>query len=103
MVERNEAPSRGQSERGRWTKQAHVPLETSEDQRLVQAVPLLPKTQDAWRSFGQRHRRVRSAVLKRATLTLCSRAHGRAAAQRWLALGSASTEELAHKLDSTRN
>ena len=30
----------------------------------------------------------RSAVLKRATLTLCSRAHGRAAAQRWLALGS---------------
>ena len=78
MVERNEAPSRGQSERGsRWTKQAHVPLETSEDQRLVQAVPLLPKTQDAWLSFGQRHRRVRSAVLKRATLTLCSRAHGR--------------------------
>ena len=63
MVERKEAPSRGQSERGRWTKQAHIPLETSEDQRLVQAVPLLPKTQDAWRSFGQRDRRVRSAVL----------------------------------------
>ena len=26
-------------------------------------MPLLPETQDAWRSFGQRHRRVRSAVL----------------------------------------
>ena len=63
MVERKEAPSRGQSERGRWTKQAQKPLESSEDQRLVQAVPLLPKTQDAWRSFGQRDRRVRSAVL----------------------------------------
>ena len=31
---------------------------------------------------------MRSAVLKGATLTLCSGAHGRAAAQRWLALGS---------------
>ena len=27
-------------------------------------------------------------MLKRATITLCSRAHGRAAAQKWLALGS---------------
>ena len=87
-VERKDAPSRGQSERGTWTNQAQKPLETSEDQRLVQAVRLLPKTQDVRRSYGQRHRRVRSAVLKRATLTLCSRAHRRAAAQRWLALGS---------------
>ena len=31
---------------------------------------------------------MRSAVLTWATLTLCSRAHGRAAAQRWLALWS---------------
>ena len=54
-------------------------------------MPLLPKTQNVRRSYGQRHRRVRSAVLKRATLTLCSRAHGRAAAQRWLALGSCSS------------
>ena len=43
------------------------------------------------RSYGQRHRRVRSAVLKRATLTLCSRAHGRAAAQRWLVVVSCSS------------
>ena len=46
-VERKKAPSRGQSERGKWTNQARKPRESSEDQRLVQAVPLLPETQDA--------------------------------------------------------